>query len=161
MKSAFELTFRQSKLGAKGAFTASWVGLICSEEEVSAVGAPLMVGLLILDGGVTPSKARAASFCSFTSLVSFGGCDTAEVPGVAKGVVVEGVDGLEAVSRAVETPLVVGDVDHIGCEACTAIAGALVWVFSAGMAAGAGAGIVGDTISSLKPRPNFSSGVVS
>jgi len=97
MKSAFELTLRQSKLGAKGAFSASWVGLICSE-LLSPVGAPLMVGLLILGEGVPPSKARGASFCSLTSLVSFGGCDAAAVPGVAIDVVVEGVNGLEAVS---------------------------------------------------------------
>ena len=75
-----------------------------------------------------------------------------------------------------------GEAGSNGSEPCTAIAGVLVWGFSAGMGAdigavavavaitGAGADAdadadadavtVGDTISSLSPSPNFSSGVL-
>ena len=77
-----------------------------------------------------------------------------------------------------------GEAGSNGSEPCTAIAGVLVWGLSAGMGAdigavavavaitgaGAGAGAdadadadavtVGDTISSLSPSPNFSSGVL-
>ena len=92
MKSAFELTFRQSKLGAKGAFATSSVGLNCTEEEVIAVGAALMVVLVIFDEGVIPTQTRGTSICSFTSLVSFGGFDTAKASVVAKDLFVEDID---------------------------------------------------------------------